>query len=98
MNERYARWYQGRGSEIGKGFWGLEIVPHGNSGGGANIDGGDRVNLPSRISSTSITAGRMDGKRGEQRSPVEIRETRKEKDKSRGNRIGIGVAKSRISS
>ncbi|KAL8734527.1 MAG: hypothetical protein Q9166_001427 [cf. Caloplaca sp. 2 TL-2023] len=26
MRERYAKWYQGRGSEIGRGLWGLEIV------------------------------------------------------------------------
>ncbi|KAL8868835.1 MAG: hypothetical protein Q9198_008046 [Flavoplaca austrocitrina] len=98
MNERYARWYQGRGSEIGRGFWGLEIVPPGNSGGGANTDGKGPVNLPSRISSAGVVAGGMDGKRVELRSPVEIKETSKDKDKSRGNQIGIGVAKSRISS
>ncbi|KAL8922596.1 MAG: hypothetical protein Q9208_005100 [Pyrenodesmia sp. 3 TL-2023] len=26
MNERWKMWYQGRGSEVGKGLWGLEIV------------------------------------------------------------------------
>ena len=97
MNERYARWYQGRGSEIGTGFWGLEIFPPGNSGGDANTDGKGPVNFTGPISSAGVAASCVDGKGGEQRSPVEIRETRKE-DKSRGNRIGIGVAKSRISS
>lgn len=77
----------------------MEIVPPGNSGGGgANTDGGGPVNLPSRISSAGIAAGRMDGKRGEQQSPLEVRETSKEEDKSRGDQIGIRVAKSRISS
>ncbi|KAL8887712.1 MAG: hypothetical protein Q9215_004749 [Flavoplaca cf. flavocitrina] len=98
MNERYARWYQGRGSEIGRGFWGLEIVPPGNSGGGANTDGKGPVNITGPLSSAGVAAGGMDGKRVEQQSPVEIRETSKKKDKVRGNQIGIGVAKSRISS
>lgn len=26
MNERWRMWYQGRGSEVGKGLWSLEIV------------------------------------------------------------------------
>ncbi|KAL9009204.1 MAG: hypothetical protein Q9180_009422, partial [Flavoplaca navasiana] len=98
MNERYARWYQGRGSEIGRGFWGLEIVPAGNSGGGAISDGKGPVNFTGPISSAGVAASCMDGKRGEQRSPLEVRETSKEKNNNRGNRIGIGVAKSRISS
>ena len=27
MGERYKLWYQGRGSEIGRGLWGVEILP-----------------------------------------------------------------------
>ncbi|KAI4244644.1 MAG: hypothetical protein L6R40_002848 [Gallowayella cf. fulva] len=44
MSERYAKWYQGRGSEIGKGLWGLEIVSPGNGGGGGG-GGGGRIGL-----------------------------------------------------
>ena len=30
MNKRYQMWYQGRGSEVGRGLWNLEIVPSGD--------------------------------------------------------------------
>ncbi|KAL8832390.1 MAG: hypothetical protein Q9170_004891 [Blastenia crenularia] len=33
MSERYKKWYQGRGSEVGRGFWSLEILaPTGRKG------------------------------------------------------------------
>lgn len=29
MSERYRKWYQGRGSEVGRGYWSLQITPPG---------------------------------------------------------------------
>ncbi|KAI4095365.1 MAG: hypothetical protein LQ344_001663 [Seirophora lacunosa] len=33
MAERWRLWYQGRGSEVGRGLWSLEILPEGRAGG-----------------------------------------------------------------
>ncbi|KAI4244229.1 MAG: hypothetical protein L6R42_010510 [Xanthoria sp. 1 TBL-2021] len=85
MNERYARWYQGRGSEIGRGFWGVEIVPP--AGGVKAADG------------RGVSVGDNDRKIAEQSSTWEIigKEGRS-RGTTRGSLIGIGVAKSRLSS
>ncbi|KAL8647378.1 MAG: hypothetical protein Q9226_006456, partial [Calogaya cf. arnoldii] len=74
MNERYARWYQGRGSEIGKGFWGLEIVP---PGGGVKAGSGD-ANVGGEI-----VAGNEEGN-GEQSKTREIEESIGKEGKDRG--------------
>lgn len=29
MSERYKKWYEGRGSEVGRGYWSLQITPPG---------------------------------------------------------------------
>ncbi|KAI4258842.1 MAG: hypothetical protein LQ352_001053 [Teloschistes flavicans] len=42
MNERWRMWYQGRGSEVGKGLWSLELVPSSVSGSGSGDSGDGR--------------------------------------------------------
>ncbi|CAL8583153.1 hypothetical protein XPA_008787 [Xanthoria parietina] len=103
MNERYARWYQGRGSEIGRGFWSVGIVSpgSGNSGGGG---GGGSGGAGLNASHGRSVSDDHNTKKTERRNPWEIegligKESRsKGKGKTRGSEIGIGVPKSRLSS
>lgn len=101
MNERYARWYQGRGSEIGRGFWSVGIVSPGSiGGGGSGGGGGGPVNAShgrsvsddhNTIKTERIRpweTGGFTGKEGKGKS----------KGKARDSEIGIRVAKSRLSS
>ena len=97
MNERYARWYQGRDSEIGRGFWSVGIVsPGSNSGGGGSG--------PVNASHGRSVSDDHNTKKTERRNPWEIegligKESKsKGKGKTRGSEIGIGVPKSRLSS
>ncbi|KAL8674378.1 MAG: hypothetical protein Q9168_001238 [Polycauliona sp. 1 TL-2023] len=80
MNQCYAKWYRGRGSEIGRGYWGVEIIP-----------------------SSGVNAGGISGTKGQQMNKDDLQETvtnneNKSKGGDGGDQIGIGVAKSRLSS
>lgn len=90
MNERYARWYQGRGSEIGRGFWSVGIVSPGSGSGG----GGLNATRGTSVSDNHTT------KKTERRNPWEIEGLigKEDKGKGRDSEIGIGVPKSRLSS
>ncbi|KAL8951739.1 MAG: hypothetical protein Q9222_002318 [Ikaeria aurantiellina] len=47
MSERYRKWYSGRGSEVGKGLWGLEIVsPSGRTRGAFRGSDDDDDDVP----------------------------------------------------
>ncbi len=99
MNERYARWYQGRGSEIGRGFWSVGIVSPGSGSGGGGGGGGSGGGGLNATRGTSVSDNHTT-KKTERRNPWEIEGLigKEDKGKGRDSEIGIGVPKSRLSS
>lgn len=82
MNERWRMWRQGRGSEVGKGLWSLELVPSSVSGSGTGSgDSGDGR----RAALVSGSGGEGDG------VPWEVGEEGRRRES-----MGVGMPRSRL--
>ena len=109
MNERYRKWYQGRGSEVGRGLWGLEMV--GSPTGSVGVESNNRPE------GKAVETGMGDGREavetglGDERDEWEKEKRREKRRGLRGMEIpwevgeemgrgeggsGIGVPRSRL--